>query len=88
MYINSESLPNNYECLELLIEKTTPIMVFCSETCLTEKIDNTEIDMIGYKLIRCDSHSRHTGGVAIYIRENIMFDVICNVSIERNVWYL
>lgn len=89
IYINSESLPNNYECLELLIENTKPIMVFCSETCVTEQISDTELHINGYNLARCDSHSRHTGGVvAIYVRENIIFEIINNVAIDRNVWFI
>lgn len=88
VYINSESLPNNFECLEMLMERMSPLMVFCSETCLTEKIADSEISVIGYRTVRCDSHSRHTGGVAIYVRENILFETILNLSIDRNVWYL
>lgn len=88
MYINSESLPSNFECLELLVEKTKPVMVFCSETCLTDKIGDMEINMNGYKLIRCDSHSRHTGGVAMYVQEDILFEVIYNANVDHNIWYL
>lgn len=63
-------------------------MVFCSETCLTDAITDSEISVNGYRIVRCDSHSRHTGGVAIYVRENIFFETIFNSAIDCNVWYL
>lgn len=72
----------------MLIGKLNPVMVFCTETCLTENIRDAEINVNGCNLVRCDSHSRHTGGVAIYIRENISFEVVYNVSYDSNIWYL
>lgn len=84
IYLNIESLTNNFACIENL----NPAMVMCSETCLTDDIKNSEIKVNGYKLIRCDSLSRHTGGVAAYIRDEIKFDVILNVSFEKHFWCL
>lgn len=62
--------------------------MFCSETCLIDNISDAEININGYKLNRCDSHSRHTGGVAIYVRENIAHEVIYKTAIDCNVWFL
>lgn len=61
-------------------------MVFCSETRTTEKLLNEELMIKTYKLIRCDSHSRHTGGVMIYIHESLEYKIICNKNVEKNMW--
>lgn len=42
-----------------------------SETHVTEDIDDCELVINGYKLERCNSRSRHTGGVVMYIRNSI-----------------
>jgi hypothetical protein len=39
-------------------------------------------------LYRCDSHSRHTGGVLMYIKANIKSEIIFNKSYELNLWCL
>lgn len=68
------------------MEKKQPFMLLCSETCLTEQINNFEVIIENYRLERCDSHSRHTGGVAIYIRENIDYKILTNKCFLRSIW--
>lgn len=48
---------------------------------------DAEFYIENYILVRCDSDSRHTGGVAIYIRNDIQFKVISNCIRDR-IWYL
>jgi exonuclease III len=79
---------NNFENIEVLVEQLNPCLLMCSETCLTDNIDDNEINLIGYNLHRCDSHSRHTGGVLMYIRSNIKSEVIFNKSYGKNLWCL
>lgn len=64
------------------------MIVFCVETCVTDQINDSEIQMNGYNLIRCDSISRHTGGVVAYIQQNLKFEVIYHKVFERNMWAL
>lgn len=59
-----------------------------SETHLTTNIEQCEIEINGYNLIRCDSNSRHTGGTAIYIRNHIQFTVLTNINFQNNMWLL
>lgn len=59
-----------------------------SETCLTEKINDSEVHIDGYNLLRMDSHSRFTGGVAIYIKDCVKFSVISSECYDKNVWML
>ncbi|XP_017474479.1 PREDICTED: uncharacterized protein LOC108365053 [Rhagoletis zephyria] len=47
---------------------------------------DSELNITTYKLIRCDSHSRHTGGVLMYIHETIEFNIVCNKAINANMW--
>lgn len=88
LYVNSESLTNNFESVEILIGKFSPAMIFCTETCVTNAIADAELHIKGYRMVRCDSISRHTGGVVIYVRENISFETVSMDAIDRNMWYL
>lgn len=63
-------------------------MLMLSETCLTEKINDSEVHIDGYNLIRMDSHSRFTGGVAIYLKDCIKYSVISSECYDKNVWLL
>lgn len=58
-----------------------------SETRTLEDMYDAEFYIENYILVRCDSDSRHTGGVAIYIRNDIQFKVISNCIRDR-IWYL
>jgi hypothetical protein len=64
-------------------------MVMLSETCITEEIEDHEITFPGYKTIRCDSFSRHTGGVISIVRDDVSFSVISkDILDEKNTWML
>jgi len=45
-----------------------------------------EVNMPGYSLVRCDSNSRFTGDVAMYIRNDIRFETILTRKIEPSCW--
>jgi hypothetical protein len=59
--------------------------VFLSETRTTTDIYDHELQIKGYNLIRCDSHTRHTGGVAIYLKSNVQF-TITETFITNEIW--
>ncbi len=59
-----------------------------SETRLTDDILDSEVNIKNYKLMRCDSHSRHTGGVAIYIKNRLSCSIVHNVNFQNIVWIL
>ncbi len=48
------------------------IFTLC-ETCLDSSISDDEVHIDGYKIIR-KGRNRHGGGVAIYIRDAILYD--------------
>lgn len=76
------------EQLELLIDNHSPLIIFLSETCLTSEINASETEFIGYTTIRCDSHSRHTGGVAAIIKNCIKWSDVSHRVLDKNTWIL
>jgi len=74
MYTNAQSLlAHKEEIQHLIMKKINPAIVALTESRLTEEIDDSEINMTGYNMIRCDSDSRFTGGVTMYVRNDIRF---------------
>ena len=68
-----------------MIEKR-PHILCLSETHITSDILENEIQIDEYNTVRCDSNSRHTGGVILYIREGIKFKKIATVSYDKT-WF-
>lgn len=87
IYANCQSLFANYLEFKVLLEKYSPKLVFLSETRTTSEIENFEISINNYELVRCDSNSRKTGGCAIYIRKDIEFQIIKN-EVQKLCWIL
>lgn len=88
VYLNIRGLTTNKHELEILAKNISPSIILVSETHLTDDIVSTEVNIKNYKLLRCDSHSRHTGGVAMYIKNRIKFSIVFNESYLKNVWTL
>lgn len=59
-----------------------------SETHLTNDIDDGEIVLKNYNVLRCNSSSTHTGGVCFYIRNNWKFKLVESIAIDRMIWWL
>lgn len=53
-----------------------PTILACSEARLTNEIGENEYNVEGYESIICPSLSRHTGGVAMYIKQPLKYKVI------------
>lgn len=88
MYFNIQSLLKHIEEIQIFLHDHKPALIFLSETCVTEDIEMQEISFDGYNTIRCDSHSRHTGGVAIIINDRLKYKIISKSTLEENVWLL
>jgi hypothetical protein len=58
-----------------------------SESRTTEDISDVELAVDGYVLLRCDSYSRKTGGVVIYLLSDINYIVLKNINIDK-CWFL
>jgi Reverse transcriptase (RNA-dependent DNA polymerase) len=71
----------------MLCAEKKPKILMISETHVTSDFDDSELEINGYNLIRCDSNSRHTGGVAMYIDESVDFNVVCKL-VKSKTWIL
>lgn len=70
-----------------MVEQNKFDWIIVSETHLTDEVDDCEINLSGYEVIRCDSTSKHTGGVAImYIRNNWQYEVLKRVVRDMEFW--
>lgn len=49
-------------------------------------IEDSEISVQGYGVARCDTKNRNTGGVMMYIRNKIKYNVIIKKKIISNCW--
>lgn len=74
--------------LEKIIFESNPIVICLSETHITSDIQKSEISIPGYKCERCDSLSRHTGGVLLYIKINYKYSKVLHETMAMNLWIL
>lgn len=79
---NIQGLLNNFTELKYVMNKRKVDICLLNETHLTSDIENNEMKMRGYNIIRCDSETRHTGGVVVYIRNNIKFNTVKTYKTE------
>lgn len=63
-----------------------PSLILLSETRTTSDIQTYEIDINNYHVLRCDSYSRHTGGVVMYIKHGVEYSGIKHNVKEGNYW--
>ena len=67
------SLLGNMDQLRLFCERNGADIITLSKTWLNKGIDDSEIELPGYSIIRLDRSERTGGGVIIYIREGLVF---------------
>lgn len=56
---------NNYVELKYVIKNKNPEFIMLNETHLVEEINDAEVKINGFHILRTDSHSSHTGGTCI-----------------------
>lgn len=59
-----------------MCEEKKPKLLLLSETHVTDDIADAEISITDYDIVRCDSNSRHTGGVIMYIHSSLKWKLI------------
>lgn len=85
--MNARSLiKNKDEIIELVIKPKNPCIIALSETRLTNEIENCEISIPGYQIVRCHSVKRSMGGVMMYIKNGINFEIVVNEKIVKICW--
>lgn len=86
-YINAQSLIAHKDEIRFqVVDRIKPAIIALSETRVTAEIEDSELCMPGYSVIRCDAESRFTGGVILYIRSDIKYDLLRIDKIEANCW--
>ena len=73
---NIQSLKAKYDELSLVFSSNSPDIACLTETWLSAEIASSLVSIQGYFLVRNDRKSRKGGGTALYIRDNMPFDVI------------
>lgn len=75
IYLNIQSMLANKDSLIKDFMCYRPAILLLSESRTIEDVQNFEILLDNYRFMRCDSSSRHTGVVLIYIRADLNFVV-------------
>ena len=78
--LNIVSLLKNFDELKSILFQNDIHVCALNETRLDAEIDDTEVSISGYSLIRKD-RNRNGGGVAIYIQNNIDYKVLEDQSL-------
>lgn len=86
LYVNSQSVLCNLDQICHSLLSFNPKILLLSETRTTSDIEDKEISIENYKCFRCDSSSRHTGGVLLYVRNNYECSLIKSYVLEKNYW--
>lgn len=88
MYCNIQGLTGNVNEAEQCFVNTKYDFIIMSETHITENIEDREIELEGYQIVRCNSESRHTGGLCIYVKDYSEVKIITQEKIipEHIYW--
>lgn len=76
--------------LEEYIKESRPELVCVTETHITEEITEHEIAIVNYAVVKTYTENKRTGGILVYIRNDMKFDLIDKVrdlgNEEKNMW--
>lgn len=85
MYTNAQSLVEHKdEIFHQIMKKRNPAVIALSETRVDANIEDSEINIRGYSQVRCDAENRYTGGVVVYIRNDIKFETVMVQKVIEN----
>lgn len=80
---------NNFAELEELIYNNKEVDIIClNETHMVEDDDENLIKIDGYKIVQICSHSRHTGGVLMYIKNQCSCELVNRICLTKELWWL
>lgn len=86
MYTNAQSLLAHKEIQHQILVKMNPAILALSESRLIPDIEDGEINVPGYSVVRCDAQNRNTGGVILYVRSDIKYEILLIKKIIHNCW--
>src|SRR5580765_3743878 len=68
------------------MKKMNPAFIALSETRVTAEFEDYEVNVSGYSMIRCDAENRNTGGVVLYVKDDIKYEIVLVKKLESNCW--
>lgn len=69
MSINVQVFLCHKDEVEEFARQNSPWLLFLHETHVTQDVEDIELEIEGYNIVRCNTESSHTGGVLIYIKK-------------------
>ena len=75
IHLSINSLLLKIEELPIIARSTNAAIIGIGESKLDESISEPEIQIDDYKILRCD-RSRHAGGAACYIRNDLSYNTV------------
>lgn len=63
-----------------------PSMILLSESRTTEDMQDSELSIDNYEVVRVDSNSRYTGGVLLFLKKGVKFTILKKYVLETNYW--
>ena len=82
LHLNFRSLVRNISEIKLLLSQNDVHILSVNETLLDNSVLNNEIEIEGFQILRKD-RNRNGGGVAIYIRNNLHFELLNHDSLNH-----
>ena len=82
LHLNVRSLVRNISEIKLLLSQNDVHILSVNETWLDNFVLNNEIEIEGFQILRKD-RNRNGGGVAIYIRNNLHFELLNHDSLNH-----
>lgn len=86
IYLNCSSYLAHKDQIIADIFSFNPVVVVLSETRCTADVEDSELQICGYYVVRCDSNSRYTGGVLVYIKHGAEYSLTGNYVLDFNYW--
>lgn len=86
MHLNVQGITTNFNEVESIVLNNSFEIIALTETHLTENINDSEISLANYSTVRCDSTSRKTGGVVLYIKKNFQYRLLDKSSVPMKIW--
>ena len=83
IHVNARSLRNKLSDMTSIARKTNASIIAVSETWLDDTMTNNEINIPDYNIIRKD-RDQYGGGVCIFVRDNLPFNVRNNLHVDKN----
>ena len=87
LYYNARSILPKFEELRLICASENPDIVCLVETWLDGDIDDSELGIPSYSVIRLD-HNRHCGGVALFLRGSLCHKVVSRCILLTSIIFV